>query len=51
MKNQITKTATAIVAGVTALLSLTGLSGCKKNDTPPDYPTNHQSFTVTNLVA
>jgi uncharacterized protein (TIGR03118 family) len=47
MKNLIKKGAMACLAGATCVMSITG---CKKNDTPPDLPTNHQSFTVVNLV-
>jgi uncharacterized protein (TIGR03118 family) len=48
MKNMISKGAMACLA---VTVSFIGMAGCKKNDTPPDLPTSHQSFTVVNLVA
>jgi uncharacterized protein (TIGR03118 family) len=51
MKNLISTPAIKICAGVTVCLAMASLSGCKKNDNAPDLPTNHQSFTVVNLVA
>ncbi len=50
MKNLTGKPATVIAAAI-ALFALTCFSSCKKSYTAPDYQTNHQSFTVVNLVS
>lgn len=51
MKNLISTTARAFIAVIILLCVATNFSACKKNDIPPDYPTNHQSFSVVTLVA
>jgi uncharacterized protein (TIGR03118 family) len=51
MKKIIRTNARAAVAMIILLIVATHFSSCKKNDIPPDYPTNHQSFSVVTLVA
>jgi uncharacterized protein (TIGR03118 family) len=48
MKNFL-PTAAKMLAGILLWFAVAGLGSCRK-DTPPDLPTNHQSFTVVNLV-